>query len=125
LFERPKKKIFISDREDPNPIYVCQAWQFCSHVEGGKVNITKAYVYPPQGIQGTVFKLVMEYEVVRTTSPGSIMYIMLPPFGLPKSEWQFNESQGPGRYSVQWQLSTEPVTREPFAAGTYTIQYGK
>lgn len=66
----------------------------------------------------------MEYEVVRNTSVGSLMYLVIPPFGQARSEWKFVDAQTPGRYSVQWQLGTDPVGIEPYAAGTYTVQFG-
>jgi hypothetical protein len=48
----------------------------CPIVNGGQVNITRAFVSPASGRQGATFNIIMNYRVIKNTGPG--MFFVYP-----------------------------------------------
>jgi len=109
--------------EDPDPIYLCQLFDMCPVVNGGAVTITKCYVTPPKGPQGTTFTLGMNYVVVNATGTGLITNLVLPPDGFPLVGADFTEGQSPGPYHVEWTLDSNPSENESFGPGKYEVDF--
>jgi len=108
--------------EDPDPIYLCQLFDICPHVDGGKANITNSFVSPKQGAAGTTFTIEMDYTVIAQTSTGLIAVTIIPPDGFPLGDAEFEEGQTPGSYKVSWTLDSTPSENEPFSPGVYQVQ---
>jgi len=108
--------------EDPDPIYLCQLFDICPHVDGGKVNITATSITPPSGATGTTFTIEMDYKVIAQTSSGLVAINILPPDGFPLGDGEFEEGQAPGSYSAKWTVDTTPSEQEDFGPGIYQVQ---
>jgi len=115
----------VINKTDPDPIYICQLFGVCGHVDGGKVNIISATVDPKSGPQGTVFNITMVYKVLNNTGPGLLVVDIIPPdTGFPISEAEFTEGEAIGEYAVGWSLQATPAENEPFSAGVYLVGLG-
>jgi len=116
--------INIINETDPDPIYICQEMDACPVVNGGTVTINKANVVPAYGAEGATFNINMIYTVVNATGPGGLTVLVLPasPFDNPMSDFEFEEGQAPGQYSIQWQIQAQPSEGETFAPGVYQVQ---
>jgi len=104
---------------DPDPIYVCQEFDFCPVVTGGAVTIKGKSVSPNSGPQGTTFDLELDYVVTSPTGPGLQLVNIYAPDGTSVGGSSFSEGQANGSYSLQMQLQTQPSEQESFSPGTY------
>lgn len=108
--------------EDPDPIYVCQLLEVCSHTNGGKADMFFCDVTPKSGRQGTTFTVEAEWRVTAPTGPGGINIVVIPQGGFPISGGSFVDGQQPGTYGVKFDLKTKPSEQEPFNPGVYRVE---
>jgi hypothetical protein len=114
----------IIEYEDPDPIFVCQEFDACPVVEGGKATINSTIVSPKAGPVGTTFILGMKYTIENATGPGWILVaIQGPDDAYPVSAGEFTEGQPPGVYNVEWELVAQPSEQEDFAPGFYEVEF--
>jgi len=106
---------------DPDPIYVCQAVDFCAEVDGGTVVMNNASVSPSSGPTGSTFNIIMGYTVTNPIGPGYLVVELNCPDGNVLSGESFNDQQPDGNYQVEWQVTAEASEQESFGPGVYQV----
>jgi len=118
--------IAIIQYEDPDSIYTCQLLDACAEVDGGQAKITKVWVTPSSGPQGTNFTLGMMYQVIKTTGPGYLSVFIFPPSNDPSFPFggdAFVDVTDPGTYGIEFSFVASPSESEDFAPGLYVVSF--
>jgi hypothetical protein len=118
--------IALIEEEDPDSIYNCQVIDACAEIDGGQAQITKVWVTPASGPQGTNFTLGMIYQVIKTTGPGYLSILIIPPAsdgGFPFGGDAFVDVTQPGTYGIEFSLVASPSESEDFSPGAYQVSF--
>jgi hypothetical protein len=116
----------IINQTDPDPIFICQELDACSHPAPGaygNVTIDSLTVSPTSGKSGAEFSITLKFTVHQATATGQVVLVVVPPDAEPfGTESLVAGGIAPGSYSMPLSFKATPSEQEPFDAGTYGVE---
>jgi hypothetical protein len=86
----------------------------------GTAKITQFDISPASGSVGTTFDLALHYDVLRHTSTGEVLIVVVPPLGEELGDgWLIANGAAPASYTASFQLPSMPNMNDPFNPGEY------
>ena len=111
--------IKLIDKEDPDPIAICEEIDVCAHSTTAKASISSLTVSPSSGPQGTTFEISLVYAVQNTIATGQAEVVILPPNAFPFGGAENLYEQAVGSYGLRLSFQANPSENEPFTPGVY------
>ena len=119
-----KAFVEIIDYLDPDPIHFCEMLKSCPVVDGGAAQITESTVEPQKASLGTVFDIIMEFEVTSQTGTGQIVVEVIPPADMSFGGSYLNTGFVPGNYSISFSVDSSATDENgfPMSLGLYEVK---